>query len=94
MSLDIIMGPMFAGKTSRILSIVSRYSSLGTPVLVVKHASDARYGDDELWKQDGVHSEDDSVCDEALDAGAGGHAHYTSDGTPVGSGRRPPTGIA
>jgi thymidine kinase len=59
MSLDIIMGPMFAGKTSRILSIVSRYSSLGTPVLVVKHASDARYGDDELWKQDGVHSEDD-----------------------------------
>lgn len=47
MSLDIIVGPMFAGKTSRILSIVSRYSSLGTPVLVVKHASDARYGDDD-----------------------------------------------
>lgn len=38
---------MFAGKTSRILSIVSRYSTLGTRVLVVKHSSDARYGDDD-----------------------------------------------
>lgn len=47
MSLDIIIGPMFAGKTSRILSIVSRYSSLGTPVLVVKHSSDSRYGNDD-----------------------------------------------
>jgi len=44
MSLDILIGPMFAGKSSRILSIVSRYSALGTPVLVVKHSKDTRYG--------------------------------------------------
>ena len=44
MSLDIIFGPMFAGKSSRILSIVSRYSSLGTRVLVVNHGDDTRYG--------------------------------------------------
>ena len=47
MSLDIILGPMFAGKSSRILSIVSRYASLGMSVLVVKHASDIRYGDED-----------------------------------------------
>jgi thymidine kinase len=44
MSLDILIGPMFAGKSSRILSIASRYSALGTPVLVVKHSDDTRYG--------------------------------------------------
>lgn len=48
MSLDILIGPMFAGKSSRILSIVSRYSALGTPVLVVKHSSDVRYGTDSV----------------------------------------------
>jgi len=45
MSLDIIFGPMFAGKTSRIVSIVSRYQSLGMRVLVVNHGNDVRYGD-------------------------------------------------
>jgi thymidine kinase len=47
MSLDIILGPMFAGKTSRIFSIVSRYTALGMRVLVVKHANDVRYGNNE-----------------------------------------------
>jgi thymidine kinase len=44
MSLEIILGPMFAGKSSRILSTESRYASLGIPVLVLTHASDVRYG--------------------------------------------------
>ena len=38
---------MFAGKSSRILSIVSRYASVGMSVLVVKHASDVRYGNED-----------------------------------------------
>ena len=45
MSLDIIMGPMFAGKSSRILSIESRHAAVGMRVLIVKHASDNRYGE-------------------------------------------------
>lgn len=45
MSLDIILGPMFAGKSSRILSIESRYASLGMRVLILKHSSDNRYGE-------------------------------------------------
>lgn len=47
MSLEILLGPMFAGKSSRIVSLASRYASLGLSVLIVKHASDTRYGDDE-----------------------------------------------
>ena len=47
MSLDIILGPMFAGKSSRILSIVSQYDALGMRVLVIKHANDVRYGEDQ-----------------------------------------------
>lgn len=35
---------MFAGKSSRILSIESRYAAVGMRVLLVKHASDNRYG--------------------------------------------------
>lgn len=54
MSLDIILGPMFAGKSSHILSVVSRYSAIGTPVLVIKHSSDTRYlnGEDNIVTHD------------------------------------------
>ena len=39
----------------------------------------------DLREQDGVHSEDDSVCDEAVDAGAGGDAYRSSNAAGVGS---------
>lgn len=45
MSLDIIIGPMFAGKSSRIADIVSRYEALGSQVLLVKPVCDNRYGE-------------------------------------------------
>lgn len=51
MSLEIVLGPMFAGKSSHILSLVSRHTAIGTPVLVIKHSSDTRY----------VYSEDNIV---------------------------------
>jgi thymidine kinase len=45
---------MFAGKSSRILSIESRYASLGMRVLILKHADDDRYGyNDEVITHDG-----------------------------------------
>jgi thymidine kinase len=43
MSLDIIFGPMFAGKTSRIQQIVSRYKAIGVKVFIIKHEIDDRY---------------------------------------------------
>jgi thymidine kinase len=43
MSLELLIGPMFAGKSSAIQSIVRRHQSLGWPVFVVTHAIDTRY---------------------------------------------------
>ena len=45
MSLRIVMGPMFAGKTSEIQSIVRRYTCLGRATLVLTTAMDDRYQD-------------------------------------------------
>ena len=53
MSLEIILGPMFSGKSSRILTILSRYAVLNRPVLVIKHAADTRYAQNEVCTHDG-----------------------------------------
>lgn len=53
MSLEIILGPMFSGKSSRIVSIVSRYSAINMPILVIKHRSDNRYAQNEVATHDG-----------------------------------------
>lgn len=46
MSLELLLGPMFAGKSSALLSIVRRHRALGWSVMVITHAMDRRYGDD------------------------------------------------
>ena len=43
MSLELLIGPMFAGKSSAIQSIVRRHQSLGWSVFVVTHSMDTRY---------------------------------------------------
>ena len=43
MSLRVIVGPMFAGKTSEIQSVVRRFECLGKKVLVVTADIDTRY---------------------------------------------------
>jgi len=43
MSLELLMGPMFAGKSSAIQSIVRRHRALGWSVLVITHSMDTRY---------------------------------------------------
>jgi len=44
MSLELLVGPMFAGKSSALQSIVKRHQSLGWNMLVLNHSSDIRYG--------------------------------------------------
>lgn len=56
MSLTIIAGPMFSGKSTRVLSLISQYASIGTPVLVIKHADDTRYRRNEIATHDGQHA--------------------------------------
>ena len=43
MSLELLIGPMFAGKSSAIQSIVRRHQALGWSVFVVTHSMDTRY---------------------------------------------------
>jgi thymidine kinase len=44
MSLDIVLGPMWAGKSSHIISKIRRYRAIGWDVMVVTNALDDRYG--------------------------------------------------
>ncbi len=48
MSLDIIVGCMFSGKSSELRRRVNRYRSIGKRVLVVNHKLDNRYSDKEV----------------------------------------------
>ena len=43
MRLELIIGPMFAGKSSALQSIVRRRRAIGWSVLVIKHTADTRY---------------------------------------------------
>jgi thymidine kinase len=65
MSLDIIIGPMFAGKSSRILDLASQYQAIGSRVLIIKHASDRRYA----YSEDKIvtHGDRRANCAEAFD---------------------------
>lgn len=44
--LHMILGPMFAGKTTRILEIISRFESIKVPMLVINNSLDTRYTSD------------------------------------------------
>ena len=44
MSLDIVLGPMWAGKSSYIIGKIRRYRAIGWDVLVVTNPLDNRYG--------------------------------------------------
>ena len=45
MSVEVVCGPMFSGKSTYICSLVNRYVSIGMRVLVLKPANDDRYSD-------------------------------------------------
>ena len=55
MSLELILGPMFAGKTSALQSIIRRHEALGLDCVAYKPQIDARYGEDEfIYNHDNV----------------------------------------
>ena len=45
MSLQLILGPMFAGKSSELLGTIRKYKAIGWPVFVITHTFDKRYSD-------------------------------------------------
>ena len=50
--LEIILGPMFSGKTSRIIDLYKKYTYCDIPVIVVNHADDTRYDNTLLTSHD------------------------------------------
>lgn len=48
MSLQIFLGPMFAGKSSTILRIVNRYKAIGRKMCVITYAGDNRYSAEDI----------------------------------------------
>lgn len=55
MSLELIIGPMFAGKTSALQSIIRRHQALGMPCIAYKPLLDDRQGTEEYMQtHDGV----------------------------------------
>lgn len=59
MSLEVVMGPMFSGKTSYALSYVRRQRAIGKRVLVVKPDIDNRYTNEEFVVS---HNQDKLEC--------------------------------
>lgn len=53
-TLHLIVGPMFAGKTTRLLQLVSEHRAAGRVVQLVKSAVDTRYAVDEIVTHDGA----------------------------------------
>jgi thymidine kinase len=51
-SLDIYLGPMYSGKTSKLLDIYKQCSFCNIPVAVVNHCSDTRYHESMLSTHD------------------------------------------
>ena len=49
---EIIMGPMFAGKTTELMRRVKRYELGGKACMVVKYARDTRYSADSVASHD------------------------------------------
>ena len=52
--LELIIGPMFSGKTSKLLEIYKQYTFCNTSVLVINHADDKRYHPELLSTHDKV----------------------------------------
>ena len=52
MSLNIIIGCMFSGKTSKLIQIARRNRSIDKKVLIINFVGDIRYGSDKIYTHD------------------------------------------
>jgi len=54
MSMQIILGPMYSGKTSELIRRVRRYGHSQKRCVVIKYSKDTRYSNDECMSHDKV----------------------------------------
>jgi len=43
--LELIIGPMFSGKSAELIRIINRYESINKRILAINHSMDTRYGE-------------------------------------------------
>lgn len=55
MSLDLVLGSMWAGKSSRAIGTIRRYKAIGWNVLVLVHSLETRYGTQSVTNHDKEH---------------------------------------
>ena len=73
-AIEIVVGPMFAGKTTELLRRVQRYEAAGLSVAVVKSSKDDRYSAAHVVTHDGLKRVGGWVGGEGVSAGGGGDA--------------------
>jgi thymidine kinase len=52
--LEIILGPMKSGKTTKLIEIYKQYKYCNIPILVINHMYDTRYSNNELVSHDNI----------------------------------------
>lgn len=52
--LEVILGPMFSGKTSKLVEIYKQYTFCDIPVMVINHQEDQRYSNSSMVTHDQV----------------------------------------
>jgi thymidine kinase len=50
--IEVIIGPMFSGKSTELLRRARRYSAIGKKIMYINHSLDTRYGDDKISTHD------------------------------------------
>jgi len=60
--LEIILGPMFAGKTSRLIEITKQFMYCGIETCIINHSFDIRYETTETPKNEYIHTHDNRVA--------------------------------
>lgn len=64
--INIILGPMSSGKSTELVRLINREKSIKTPIIVINHSSDTRYGKNKLTTHDKI-SIDSISLDKLMD---------------------------
>ena len=55
--IEIILGPMFSGKSTELLRRTRRYEAIGRKIMYINHSLDTRYGDNKISTHDKVEND-------------------------------------
>lgn len=72
-SLELIIGPMYAGKSTELIRIINRFKCLDKNVLVVNHAINNRYGSSSLTTHNRDSFDECIILDKLADADSEEH---------------------